>query len=466
VDPRTRAPRGTPGQQPRACAAPADHAWSEPTTRARDDAGLAAVDWDCATGVGEPTERRRGYDDDLTTIRPAHLRAGVGGSSPRGGRRRRGRVGKYLLLDRLGSGGFGVVFMAHDPSLDRDVAIKMLHPSHLTNAAVVRRFLQEARATARIAHPGIVTIHDCGLVETRHGVTAFIAMELLGGETLASRLGRGTLEPATAAELARQVASALAAAHRADVVHRDLKPANIYLVPDPAMPSGERVKVLDFGLAKLGTEGGTDVQTVFGTAPYMSPEQRCSTAQVDARTDIYALGCILFELITGRTPFAGDPVRSLAPPRRFGAPPASALAPGPRRADHGDARQGPRRSTAVDGGGRGRPRARRLALAARRVAGPCDAARAPRIAASDPAGPTAADRAPWAPRAVRRPGAGRRQGAPAHRIAAPRIAARAPAAHRADAGARRDPGRSGGRARRADDRLIEGLRGHGRARAD
>jgi serine/threonine-protein kinase len=152
-----------------------------------------------------------------------------------------------------------------------------------------------------------VTIYDCGLVEATRGPTAFIAMELLSGESLTKRLAHSRrFAPDLAAEIGRQVASALEAAHRVDVLHRDLKPDNIHLVPDPAMPSGERVKILDFGLAKLGAGGHTQVQNVFGTPRYMSPEQCRSCAQVDHRGDIYALGCILFELVTGRPPFEGD----------------------------------------------------------------------------------------------------------------------------------------------------------------
>jgi serine/threonine protein kinase len=240
----------------------------------------------------------------------------------------RGRIGKYELRERLGKGAFGVVYTARDPSLDRDVAIKVLRPNHLRNPTIVQRFLQEARATARIAHPGIVTIHDCGQVETKAGPTAFIAMELLFGESLTARLGRcGRLPADAAGEIVRQVASALDAAHRADVLHRDLKPDNIYLVPDPAIPSGERVKILDFGLAKLGTDGLTNVETVFGTPHYMSPEQCRSATQVDHRSDIYSLGCILFELVTGRVPFEGE-VRELIEFHQYAAPPlASSLAP-------------------------------------------------------------------------------------------------------------------------------------------
>jgi len=275
-------------------------------------------------------------DDEPTTIRPTPVPPSAAPRKPRLARgsshgvrpQALGRISKYELRDKLGRGAFGVVFTARDPSLDRDVALKVLRPTHLTNQDIVQRFLQEARATARIAHPGIVTIHDCGRVETNLGSTAFIAMELLIGESLTIRLARsGRLAPETAAEVARQVASALEAAHRVDVLHRDLKPDNIYVVPDPAMPSGERIKVLDFGLAKLGREGHTQLQTVFGTPRYMSPEQCRSATQLDHRSDIYSLGCILFELVTGRPPFDGDVRQLLERHQRQIPPRARSLVP-------------------------------------------------------------------------------------------------------------------------------------------
>ena len=212
-------------------------------------------------------------------------------------------AGKFELREKVAQGTFGVVFTAKDLHLDRDVAIKLLNAAHLSNKDIVQRFLQEARAAARIAHPGIITMFDCGTIDGG----AYIAMELLQGESLTARLHKaGRLAPRVAIELTRQIACALDAAHKAAVLHRDLKPENIYVVPDPAVHAGERVKVLDFGLAKLGNSCHTQMNTVFGTPRYMSPEQCRSATQIDHRSDIYSLGCILFELVTGRTPFEGS----------------------------------------------------------------------------------------------------------------------------------------------------------------
>jgi len=251
-----------------------------------------------------------GVEDAETGLHPLrHSQEFVGGASPTHGFTLApgGRIGKYELIEKLGQGTFGLVFVARDTDLERDVAVKILNPSHQANPDILHRFLQEARASARILHPGIVTVLDCGKVSTGVGDSAFIVLELLRGESLTSRLTRsGKLAPASAIEIARQIASALDAAHRADVLHRDLKPDNIYLVPDPAVPSGERVKVLDFGLARIGASKHTMMNTVFGTPRYMSPEQCRSAALIDTRSDIYSLGCVLFELVTGRTPFDGD----------------------------------------------------------------------------------------------------------------------------------------------------------------
>ena len=217
------------------------------------------------------------------------------------------RVGRYQINRKLGQGSFGIVFEALDTNLDRLVAFKVLAPNHAIDPKVVRRFVQEGRAAARVNHPGIVTVIDCG----EENGTAYIAMELLGGESLANRLSRsGSLSLIDAMEIGRQVAAALHAAHELGVVHRDLKPDNIFLTPDPATASGERVKVLDFGLAKLrvvhGSGDHTQSNQAFGTPRYMAPEQARSAGDVDRRADIYALGCILFELVCGRSPFEGE----------------------------------------------------------------------------------------------------------------------------------------------------------------
>ncbi|HSK05195.1 MAG TPA: serine/threonine-protein kinase [Kofleriaceae bacterium] len=238
-------------------------------------------------------------------------------------------LGKYELTGQIGHGSFGDVYTARDTELDREVALKILNPSHHGDEEAMHRFLREARAAARIAHPGIVTVHDCGRLAPDGGeVLAYIAMERLIGESLTQRLARaGRLRAEEAAEIARQVAAALEAAHRVDVLHRDLKPDNVFLVPDPAAPAGERAKVLDFGLAKIGTSRHTRLGSVFGTPLYMSPEQCRSSSSIDARSDIYALGCILFELLTGRAPFEGAIYEVVERHLHDPAPRASSLVP-------------------------------------------------------------------------------------------------------------------------------------------
>jgi serine/threonine-protein kinase len=241
------------------------------------------------------------------------------------------QIGKYVLGKKLGQGGFGVVFRAHDASLDREVALKFLNEEASSQPQILQRFLQEARSAAKIAHPGIVTVYECGLLAEANNA-AYIAMELLDGESLTDRLTRsGRLPPEDAMEITRQVASALEAAHRAGIVHRDLKPDNVFLVRDPAVFTGERVKVLDFGIAKLNRTASSSVQTqsmmVFGTPRYMSPEQCKSAAHVDHRSDIYTLGCILFELVCGRPPFNGAPGELIAQHVLVEPPPVSSIAP-------------------------------------------------------------------------------------------------------------------------------------------
>ncbi len=225
------------------------------------------------------------------------------------------RIGRYEIGERLGKGGFGVVHVARDLELGREVAIKFLRPEYMTRVQVVQRFLQEARACAKIGHPGIVTVFEAGIVEgtgQRIDGTAFIVMERLRGESLGDRLRMRGRQPAIAAiGIARQLAAALHVAHGAGIIHRDLKPDNVYLVRDAAVVGGERVKILDFGVAKLSDpdpdeDPNTHSHMMLGTPRYMSPEQARGAAKVDHRTDIYALGCLVYELVCGKTPFGGD----------------------------------------------------------------------------------------------------------------------------------------------------------------
>jgi serine/threonine-protein kinase len=219
-------------------------------------------------------------------------------------------VGNYRVTKLLGEGGMGVVYQAEHPGIGRKAAIKMLHPSLATSPEVVARFFNEARAANAVRHPGIVEVFDFGTLPSG---ASYIIMEFLDGESLASRLkGPRPLSMGEAVELARQTADVLGAAHAKGIVHRDLKPDNIFIVPDLRMPGGEAIKVLDFGIAKLSTEASgsgsvrTRTGTVMGTPLYMSPEQCLGTREVDSRTDIYALGVILYEMVCGRPPFVSS----------------------------------------------------------------------------------------------------------------------------------------------------------------
>ena len=198
----------------------------------------------------------------------------------------------------------GEVYRARDTRLERDVAIKIL-PSQLAQDPDRRaRFEREARAVAALSHPNILAIHDVGL----HEGTTYAVTELLEGETLRQRLEGGAMPPRKAVEIGVQIANGLAAAHEKGIVHRDLKPENVIVTRDG------RVKILDFGLATELSQaspdsptiaGGTEPGMILGTVGYMSPEQVRGT-QVDQRTDIFALGAVLFEMLTGRRAFRRD----------------------------------------------------------------------------------------------------------------------------------------------------------------
>ncbi|HVS38793.1 MAG TPA: serine/threonine-protein kinase [Gemmataceae bacterium] len=231
-----------------------------------------------------------------------------------------GRLGGYRILKVLGAGGMGVVFHAEDPALRRAVAVKAMRPGLAASAAARRRFLREGQAAAALHHDHIVPIFQVG--EDR-GVP-FIAMPLLRGETLEDRLQRGTTLPtAEVFGIGREIALGLAAAHAKGLIHRDIKPANIWLESDepntegnpmqatassiaPASSSYRRVKILDFGLARPTADAKlTQEGAIVGTPAYMAPEQAAGAA-VDARSDLFSLGCVLYRLTAGATPFKGD----------------------------------------------------------------------------------------------------------------------------------------------------------------
>jgi serine/threonine protein kinase len=202
----------------------------------------------------------------------------------------------------------GMVFLGEHMLLGRRAAIKTLLPTVAVNQEIVDRFFNEARAASAITDPGVIQIFDFGY---HVDGTAYIVMELLEGEALSTRIARlGKLPLPDAIRIARQIAGSLAAAHACNVVHRDLKPENIFLVRDSEAQGGERTKILDFGICKVGPSDGdpavTQVGAMVGTPVYMSPEQCRGTSDVDHRSDIYAFGCLLFHMLTGRPPFIGD----------------------------------------------------------------------------------------------------------------------------------------------------------------
>jgi serine/threonine protein kinase len=221
-------------------------------------------------------------------------------------------LGAFIVVDLIGSGGMGEVYRARDTRLDRFVAIKVLSADVDVAVRGRERFEREARAISRLSHPRICTVHDIGVAQVDGRDLPYLVMELLDGETLARQVARGPLSIQQSLTYAVDIADALVAAHSQGIVHRDLKPANV-------MVTSAGIKLLDFGLAQLRSPDGTgapvphesrdssftSVGLVFGTLPYMSPEQ-LRGEKVDARTDIFALGAVLHEMLTGQRPFAAD----------------------------------------------------------------------------------------------------------------------------------------------------------------
>jgi serine/threonine protein kinase len=214
------------------------------------------------------------------------------------------QLGPYEVEGLLAKGGMGEVYRARDTRLDRKVALKVLSPGATIDSERLMRFAREARTGALLNHPNIVVVYDVGSQEG----TPFVVSELLHGETLRERMKEGALPASVAVKYALQVARGLGAAHKQGIVHRDLKPENIFITED------DRVKILDFGLAKCRAEAlealqdstiSTQPGVLLGTVGYMSPEQ-VRGLPIDHRSDIFSLGVILYEMVSGAAPFAGD----------------------------------------------------------------------------------------------------------------------------------------------------------------
>ncbi len=207
------------------------------------------------------------------------------------------KYGRYEIIKELGRGAMGLVYQAHDPEIDRLIALKVLREDRLTSAAFVQRFLKEARAIGRLSHPRIVTVYDVG---QDHG-TIYIAMELLQGEPLNVLLEKKKFNPEEIANLGIQIAETLDYAHKKGIIHRDIKPSNILVQPDG------QIKITDFGIAHIeDPEASMQTQAgeILGTPAYMSPEQVMGQP-ADGRSDLFSLGIILYELSTGKRPFGG-----------------------------------------------------------------------------------------------------------------------------------------------------------------
>jgi eukaryotic-like serine/threonine-protein kinase len=218
------------------------------------------------------------------------------------------RYGNYQAISLLGEGGMGAVYLAEHPGIGRRVAIKVLKSELDHDPQLLTRFLNEARAANAIRHPNIIEVLDSGTTERG---ASYLVMELLEGESLSARIRRlSRLDERSAIEIAMQTASGLGAAHAKGIIHRDLKPDNLFVIPEESDAARERVKILDFGIAKLHAMAGDSLKTrtgtLMGTPVYMSPEQCLGTKEVDHRSDIYSLGIIIYEMLAGRPPFVSE----------------------------------------------------------------------------------------------------------------------------------------------------------------
>ena len=250
------------------------------------------------------------------------------------------QVGPFRLLGPIGRGGMAAVYAARHDSMDRDVALKLLHPARAGEPEVAARFLQEARTLARLEHPGVVRVlHSDRLKDG----TVYLAMELLDGVSLRAWLDERENPPdlATVRSIARQVAEAMEYVHGHDIVHRDLKPENVVLQDGADSDDDWRATIVDFGIAKVPPKAPSDLAAppadtqietrgpvLLGTATYMAPEQCRDAAEVSDRTDVYALGVMLYEMLTGAPPFSGDPIDVIASHIQEPAPPLGERTPG------------------------------------------------------------------------------------------------------------------------------------------
>ncbi|MFC5927714.1 protein kinase domain-containing protein [Micromonospora vulcania] len=228
---------------------------------------------------------------------------------------------RYRLIDQIGAGGMSVIWRSRDEVLDRVVALKVLAPSLAADARFRDMVREEARAAAQLVHPHVTSVHDYGeTVDPDGSITSFVVMELLSGEELELRLTEGPLPWAEAVEVGAQVADALAAAHRLGIVHRDITPANVMMTP-------MGVKVLDFGIAtRVGAPDEDEDGGTFGTPAYVAPE-RLDGAPAQPATDVYSLGVLLYEALTGRVPYPADTWEQLSAALAGGPPPTLAELP-------------------------------------------------------------------------------------------------------------------------------------------